>query len=79
MTSSTSTLTIRPARPAEYEALGKMLVAAYAALPGMPSSAEQPDYYAMLADVAARARKPALTVFVATDAGGNPLGSIGFH
>ena len=78
MPSSTSTLTIRPARPAEYEALGKMLVAAYAALPGMPSSAEQPDYYAMLADVAARARKPALTVFVATDAGGNPLGSIDF-
>src|SRR5258708_22681350 len=55
-----------------------MVGAAYGALPEMPSSAEQPDYYAMLADVAARARKPALTVFVATDAGGNPLGSIDF-
>src|SRR5882724_3119091 len=67
MTSSTSALTIRPARPEEYDALGKMLVAAYAALPGMPPPDEQPDYYAMLANVGGRAAKPALTVFVAVD------------
>jgi GNAT superfamily N-acetyltransferase len=78
MTPSTPALTIRPARPGEYEALGKMLVAAYAALPGMPSPAEQPDYYAMLADVAARAAKPALTVLVAADPAGKLLGSIDF-
>jgi GNAT superfamily N-acetyltransferase len=78
MTPSTPALTIRPARPEEYEALGRMLVAAYAALPGMPSPAEQPDYYAMLADVAARAARPALTVLVAADAGGKLLGSIDF-
>ena len=71
MTSSTSALTIRPARPEEYDALGKMLVAAYAALPGMPSPDEQPDYYAMLANVGGRAAKPALTVFVATDDAGS--------
>jgi GNAT superfamily N-acetyltransferase len=78
MTSSNSALTIRPGRPAEYEALGKMLVAAYAALPGMPSSAEQPDYYAMLANVGARAAKPALTVFVVADPAGKLLGCIDF-
>jgi GNAT superfamily N-acetyltransferase len=78
MTPSNPALTIRPVRPEEYDALGKMLVAAYAALPGMPSAAEQPDYYAMLADVAARARKPALTVFVAADPAGKLLGSIDF-
>jgi GNAT superfamily N-acetyltransferase len=78
MISSNSTLTIRPARPMEYEALGIMLVSAYAALPGMPSASEQPDYYAMLANVAARANKPALTVFVAADAAGTLLGSIDF-
>lgn len=78
MTSSTSALTIRPARSEEYDALGKMLVAAYAALPGMPSPHEQPDYYAMLANVGGRAAKPALTVFVATDDAGKLLGSIDF-
>ena len=47
--------TIRQARADEYDALGKLLVGAYAALPGMPLPAEQPDYYAMLENVAARA------------------------
>lgn len=69
---------IRQARPDEYAALGKLLVAAYAALPGMPSPEQQPDYYAMLTDVAARAAKPALTVFVATDDSGRLLGSIDY-
>ena len=78
MTSSTSALTIRPARPEECDALGKILVAAYAALPGMPSPDEQLDYYAMLANVGGRAAKPALTVFVAIDDAGRLLGSIDF-
>jgi len=78
MTSSTSALTIRPARPEECDALGKILVAAYAALPGMPPPDEQPDYYAMLANVGGRAAKPALTVFVAIDDAGRLLGSIDF-
>jgi GNAT superfamily N-acetyltransferase len=71
-------LTIRPARPDDYASLGKLLVAAYAGLPGMPSPQEQPDYYAMLADLAGRAAKSALTVFVATDERGRLLGSIDF-
>ncbi len=70
--------TIRQARADEYAALGKLLVSAYAALPGMPSPAEQPDYYAMLENVAARAAKPALRVFVAADATGHLLGSVDF-
>jgi GNAT superfamily N-acetyltransferase len=78
MKPSTPALTIRPARPEEYEALGEMLVSAYAALPGMPSPDEQPDYYAMLANVAGRTAKPALTVFVATNDAGQLLGSIDF-
>src|SRR5262249_55186542 len=65
-------------RADEYERLGKLLVAAYAALPGMPQPDEQPDYYAMLANVAARAARPALTVFVATNPAGELLGSIDF-
>jgi GNAT superfamily N-acetyltransferase len=69
---------IRPARADEYESLGKLLVKAYAALPGMPQPDEQPDYYAMLANVAARAAKPALTVFVATNEAGALCGSVDF-
>jgi len=78
MTPSAAQLTIRPVRAEEYERLGKLLVAAYAALPGMPQPDEQPDYYAMLANVAARAARPALTVFVATNPAGDLLGSIDF-
>ena len=69
---------IRQARADEYAALGKLLVSAYAALPGMPSSREQPDYYAMLENVAARAAKPALRVFVAADGMDHLLGSVDF-
>jgi GNAT superfamily N-acetyltransferase len=69
--------TIRQARPEDYDLLGKLLVQAYAALPGMPSPQEQPDYYAMLANVAGRAAKSALTVYVATKAD-RLLGSIDF-
>jgi ribosomal protein S18 acetylase RimI-like enzyme len=71
-------LMIREARADDYAALGPMLVLAYAELPGMPTPDQQPDYYAMLADVAARAARPSLTVFVATDAAGQLLGSIDF-
>jgi len=78
MTPAAADLIIRPVRAEEYERLGKLLVAAYAALPGMPQPDEQPDYYAMLANVAARAARPALTVFVATNAAGDILGSIDF-
>jgi hypothetical protein len=78
MTPPPSPLTIRPVRPEQYELLGKLLVKAYAALPGMPQPDEQPDYYAMLADVAGRAARPALTVFVATNEAGELLGSIDF-
>ncbi len=78
MTASASLPTIRPARAEEYDALGRLLVKAYATLPGMPQPDEQPDYYAMLADVAGRATRPSLTVFVATSEQGALLGSIDF-
>jgi GNAT superfamily N-acetyltransferase len=78
MTPPAPLLTIRPVYADEHERLGKLLVAAYAALPGMPQPEEQPDYYAMLANVAARAARPALTVFIATNAAGDLLGSIDF-
>jgi len=71
--------TIRPAHPEEYEALGRLTVEAYSGLPGMPKVDEQPDYYGMLLDVGARARKPDLAVLAAVDgASGALLGSVDF-
>jgi ribosomal protein S18 acetylase RimI-like enzyme len=69
--------TIRPARPDEHAALGRLLVDAYQRLPGMPDARAQPAYYAILADVAARARNPAITVFAAV-AGDALVGSVDF-
>lgn len=69
---------IRLARPEEYPALGALTVEAYASLPGMPTVAEQPEYYALLRDVEKRASKPSLRVFAAIDASGEVLGSVDF-
>ena len=74
----TSNIPIRQARSGEHAALGRMLVSAYAALPGMPTVDDQPDYYATLADVAGRASKPSWTIFVAAGPAGELLGSIDF-
>jgi ribosomal protein S18 acetylase RimI-like enzyme len=69
---------IRAIRPDEYVEIGRMLVKAYAALPGMPQPAAQPEYYSMLADVERRCRNSSSRVFVATDANDIALGSIDF-
>ncbi|WP_298829231.1 N-acetyltransferase [uncultured Piscinibacter sp.] len=58
-------LTIREARPDEFAAIGRLLVAVYAALPGFPAPHEQPAYYGMLADVAGLAARPGVRVLVA--------------
>jgi ribosomal protein S18 acetylase RimI-like enzyme len=73
-----SHLKIRPARPDDYEALGRMLIAAYSALPGMPTRSEQPEYYDRLANVGGRAALPGLTVFVAESEDGGLAASIDF-
>jgi ribosomal protein S18 acetylase RimI-like enzyme len=78
MTPPTSAQTIRPARPEEYDSLGKMLVSAYAALPGMPSPGEVPDYYDRLANIGSRVALPGLTVFVAESEDGRPAASVDF-
>jgi GNAT superfamily N-acetyltransferase len=78
MEPSASGWIIRQARRDEHAALGRLLVSVYAGLPGMPSPEEQPEYYAMLADVAGRAARPALTVFVAANDAGELFGSIDF-
>jgi len=69
---------VRRANPNEYDRLGQMTVQIYAALPGMPSPAEQPDYYAMLHDVESRADKPTIDILVAATPDNELLGGVTF-
>jgi ribosomal protein S18 acetylase RimI-like enzyme len=69
---------IREAEPREYLQLGQMTVDIYAQLPGMPGVSEQPDYYAMLLDVAARAKTPTTEIMVAVNREDELLGGVTF-
>jgi GNAT superfamily N-acetyltransferase len=71
-------ISIRRCTADEYAHIGKMLVQAYASLPGMPQPHEQPDYYEMLADVGKRDGNPSIRVFVAASEFDAPVGSIDF-
>ena len=69
---------IRSARPHEYGELGRMTAEVYQALPGMPAESEQPGYYAMLREVAARADTPTVKILVAAGPDGLLLGGVTF-
>ena len=69
---------IREALPGEHARLGALVADAYAALPGMPGPCEQPAYYAMLRDAAARAQHPAIHVLAAISDDGALCGAVDF-
>ena len=69
---------IRRCDASEYDIVGRLIVQAYSALPGMPQPHEQPDYYGMLANVGKRDGNPAIRVFVAVNDRNEPVGSIDF-
>ncbi|QTN23166.1 GNAT family N-acetyltransferase [Rhizobacter sp. AJA081-3] len=71
-----TTLTIRPARPEEFEPLGRLTVAVYAALPGFPTPAQQPGYYEMLAGIGRFAERPGACLLVAHSAQGELAGGV---
>lgn len=71
-----SELTIRDLRPGESEALGRLLVEVYSALDGFPMPAEQPQYYALLANIGCFAGKPGARVLVALTAEGELIGGV---
>lgn len=60
-------ITIREATKEEHAALGALMAAVYAALPGFPTPDEQPGYYAMLHNIGKLAEKPTVTLLVAVD------------
>lgn len=67
---------VRPAAPAEYPVLGKLMVDVYAQLDGFPKPTDQPAYYAMLANVGDFAAKPGVTIFVAASVEGEIAGGV---
>ncbi len=71
-----SPFTIRDVAPDEAEALGRLMVDAYARLPGFPSPDERPRYYDMLARVASLNERPGTRVLVAVRGDGTLLGGV---
>jgi ribosomal protein S18 acetylase RimI-like enzyme len=67
---------IRDLRADEAAALGRLMVEVYASLEGFPTPQEQPDYYAMLADIGAFARRDRARVMVAVSQEGGLLGGV---
>jgi len=60
-------LVIRDARPDEFAAIGRMMVAVYSGLDGFPSPKTQPDYYALLEKINDQAAKPGARLVVALE------------
>ncbi|HET8942980.1 MAG TPA: GNAT family N-acetyltransferase, partial [Rudaea sp.] len=58
-------VTVRDLRSEESAALGQLLVEVYSALPGFPTSLEQPAYYEMLRHIGEFTKKPGVRVLVA--------------
>ena len=69
-------LTIRDARPEEFERLGRLMVAVYSGLDGFPKPAEQPRYYELLAHIGRFTEKPATRLLVAVSADGALAGGV---
>jgi GNAT superfamily N-acetyltransferase len=58
-------VTIRNARPSEFEAIGQLMFDVYARLDGFPKPEEQPGYYRVLKNVGAFTEKPGVELLVA--------------
>lgn len=67
---------VRDLAPSEAGPLGRLLVRAYSGLEGFPKPAEQPEYYAMLANVESFLGKPATRILVAVAGDGALAGGV---
>lgn len=56
--------TIRDARPAEFKAIGELMVSVYSNLNGFPKPDEQPAYYELLANIGEITQKPKVRLLV---------------
>ncbi len=67
---------IREIRPAEFEALGQLMVRVYSQLSGFPDKDQQPEYYKMLANIGDLAKTPETKILVALSPNNKLLGGI---
>jgi GNAT superfamily N-acetyltransferase len=67
---------IRNAKPGEFEALGKLMVAAYSQLDGFPKPTEQPAYYNLLLNIGEFTKKPNTELLVAVASDEKLLGGL---
>ena len=72
----TASFVIRDARAEEHQPLGLLMVDVYSSLDGFPGRAEQPGYYALLADVGSFAARPGARVLVAVAEDGELIGGV---
>ena len=70
--------TVRNAKPEEFSIIGQLMVAVYSQLKGFPTPSEQPNYYAMLANVGSLTEKPETEILVATSSDGKISGAVVF-
>ncbi|AMM50562.1 acetyltransferase [Rufibacter sp. DG15C] len=71
-------VTIRPALPSEFKALGQLMVQVYSQLDGFPKPEEQPAYYQLLANIGDFTQKPGVELLVAISEQGDLAGGVVF-
>jgi GNAT superfamily N-acetyltransferase len=76
MTKKPHDITVRNARPEEFEQIGQLMVRVYSALEGFPKQADQPAYYSMLLNIGAFASKPNTELLVAVSGSHHILGGV---
>ena len=68
--------TIRYAKPAEFEKIGKLMIQVYSQLEGFPTAIEQPNYYKMLATIGDLTHNPATELLVAVSSDEKIMGAV---
>jgi GNAT superfamily N-acetyltransferase len=68
--------TIRNAKHAEFESIGKLMVQVYSSLEGFPKESDQPEYYELLSKVGELTNKPGAELLVAVSSEGKIAGAI---
>ncbi|MHA6249343.1 GNAT family N-acetyltransferase [Pontibacter sp. CAU 1760] len=69
-------LTIREARPDEFQQIGELMVNVYAQLEGFPKPDDQPNYYKLLANIGSLTENPVTHLLVAVSPEGSITGAV---
>lgn len=71
-------ISIRNAKPDEFEEIGQLMVRVYSQLEGFPKEAEQPAYYSMLTNIGELTNNPGTELLVAVIPDGKIAGGVVF-